>query len=168
MATLKHAFDANSMKGLVLKILRGTYPPLNDGYSNDMKNLISEMLNKDPKKRPSMKKVLEKDFLAERISNLIPMSIAKNELGQTFVKKHLDKPSTSLSEKNDVSNNKILSRNSSQYNIQDRNHDRERNIDINDINLRRSSNKENRDYRKREVNSKEEQKSIVENKEQEG
>jgi len=45
------------------------------------------MLNKDPKKRPSMKRVLEKDFLADRISNLLPMSIAKNELGQTFVKK---------------------------------------------------------------------------------
>lgn len=166
MATLKHAFDANSMKGLVLKILRGTYPPLNDGYSNDLKNLISEMLNKDPKKRPSMKKVLEKDFLAERISNLIPMNIAKNELGQTFVKKHLDKPSTSLSEKtdsNNVSSNKVLSRNGSQYNIQDRldrnernvgldrnerdrnEREREKNIDINDINLRRSSNKENRE-----------------------
>ena len=26
MVTLRHAFDANSMKGLVLKILRGNYP----------------------------------------------------------------------------------------------------------------------------------------------
>jgi serine/threonine protein kinase len=51
-----------------------------------MKNLISVMLNKDPKKRPSIKKILEMDFLAERIAGLIPMSIVKQELGNTFAK----------------------------------------------------------------------------------
>lgn len=49
------------------------------------------MLNKDPKKRPSIKRILEKEFLAERISNLIPMSIAKHELGETFVTNHVNK-----------------------------------------------------------------------------
>jgi NIMA (never in mitosis gene a)-related kinase len=43
------------MKGLVLKILRGTYPPIPSNYSNDLRNLISEMLIKDPAKRPSIK-----------------------------------------------------------------------------------------------------------------
>jgi len=85
MVTLKHAFDANSMKGLVLKILRGSYPPIPEQYSNEMRGLIAEMLNKDPKKRPSVKRILEKDFLAERIASLIPMSIVKQELGQTFL-----------------------------------------------------------------------------------
>jgi NIMA (never in mitosis gene a)-related kinase len=33
MITLKHAFDANSMKGLVIKILRGTYPEIPKCYS---------------------------------------------------------------------------------------------------------------------------------------
>jgi NIMA (never in mitosis gene a)-related kinase len=91
MVTLKHAFDANSMKGLVLKILRGSYPPIPDMYSNEMRGLIAEMLNKDPKKRPSVKKILEKDFLAERIASLIPMSIVKQELGNTFVNKQQNK-----------------------------------------------------------------------------
>ena len=50
------------MKGLVLKILKGTYPPIPAIYSNDLKNLIAEMLIKDPSKRPSIKKILEKDF----------------------------------------------------------------------------------------------------------
>lgn len=92
MITLKHAFDANSMKGLVLKILRGVYPPIDDSYSVDLRNIIAEMLNKDPKKRPSVKRILEKDFLAERIQNLIPMSIVKHELGQTFINNHVNKP----------------------------------------------------------------------------
>lgn len=63
LTTLNHAFDANSMKGLVLKILRGTYPPIPSNYSNDLRNLISEMLIKDPAKRPSIKKILDKPFL---------------------------------------------------------------------------------------------------------
>eukprot|EP00801_Mesodinium_rubrum_P000640 Mrub_00640.p1 GENE.Mrub_00640~~Mrub_00640.p1 ORF type:complete len:668 (-),score=115.52 Mrub_00640:5-2008(-) len=100
MVTLKHAFDANSMKGLVLKILRGSYPPIPEMYSNEMKGLIAEMLNKDPKKRPSVKKILEKDFLAERIASLIPMSIVKQELGNTFVNKQQNKNKESESESN--------------------------------------------------------------------
>lgn len=46
------------MKGLVQKILKGTYPPLPEQYSPDLKKLISEMLIKDPNKRPSIKKIL--------------------------------------------------------------------------------------------------------------
>jgi NIMA (never in mitosis gene a)-related kinase len=46
------------MKSLIQKILKGTYPPLPDIYSNDLKNLLSQMLIKDPNKRPSIKKIL--------------------------------------------------------------------------------------------------------------
>ena len=51
------------MRGLVLKILKGTYPPIPNQYSNDLKMLIAEMLIKDPAKRPSIKKILDKEFL---------------------------------------------------------------------------------------------------------
>mgnify|MGYP001951732198 FL=1 len=40
MVTLRHAFDANSMKGLVLKILRGSYPQIPKHYSDNLKELI--------------------------------------------------------------------------------------------------------------------------------
>ena len=40
ITTLNHAFDANNMKDLVLKILRGTYPPIANQYSDDLKSLI--------------------------------------------------------------------------------------------------------------------------------
>ena len=55
------------MKGLVLKILRGSYPAIPPSYSQDLKDLISEMLTRDPARRPSIKKILEKEFLAVRI-----------------------------------------------------------------------------------------------------
>lgn len=90
MVTLRHAFDANSMKGLVLKILRGTYPAIPSTYSQDLKDLIADMLIKDPAKRPSMRKILEKEFLSRRISKLLTTTIAKKEFSSTFVSKHLE------------------------------------------------------------------------------
>jgi NIMA (never in mitosis gene a)-related kinase 1/4/5 len=92
MVTLRHAFDANSMKSLVLKILRGTYPAIPSNYSQDLKDLIADMLIKDPAKRPSMRKILEKEFLSRRISKLLTTTIAKKEFSETFVSKHLELP----------------------------------------------------------------------------
>lgn len=89
MVTLRHAFDANSMKGLVLKILRGSYPAIPSHYSQDLKDLIADMLIKDPSKRPSMRKVLEKEFLSKRISKLLTSTIAKNEGLTPYLKKNM-------------------------------------------------------------------------------
>ena len=97
MVTLRHAFDANSMKGLVLKILRGTYPAIPSNYSQDLKDLIADMLIKDPTKRPSMRKILEKEFLSRRISKLLTSTIAKTEFSATFLKKHIT-PYTKVSQ----------------------------------------------------------------------
>jgi len=90
MCTLRHAFDANSMKGLVLKILRSQYPQIPSNYSDDLKSIIQEMLIKDPVKRPSMRKVLDREFLAKRISKLLTKTIAKEEFSETFVHRHLE------------------------------------------------------------------------------
>ena len=92
MVTLRHAFDANSMKGLVLKILRGNYPDIPSHYSQDLKDLLKDMLTKDPAKRPSMRKILEKEFLAKRINKLLTSTIAKNEFSSTFIERHLETP----------------------------------------------------------------------------
>jgi len=89
MVTLRHAFDANSMKGLVLKILRGNYPPIPSTYSKELNEILADMLIKDPVKRPSMRKILEKEILSKRISKLLTSTIAKNEFSNTFVTKHL-------------------------------------------------------------------------------
>lgn len=59
------------MRGLVLKILRGNIPPLPEIYSKDLRDLVHEMLCKDPLKRPSIKKILNKDFLQEKLNKLL-------------------------------------------------------------------------------------------------
>ena len=79
MLTLKHAFDSNSMKGLVLKILRSNYPPISNCYSDDVKSLIDDLLCKDPAKRPSIQKVIERPFLKNRITELIARTAARHE-----------------------------------------------------------------------------------------
>lgn len=79
LLTLRHAFDANSMKGLVLKILKGSYPPISSTYSEDIRNLVSELLTKDPGKRPSIREILEKPFLKERMKVIIANTVARYE-----------------------------------------------------------------------------------------
>ena len=86
MLTLRHAFDANSMKGLVLKILKGSYPAIPSNYSEDVKALVSDLLTKDPSKRPSIRQILEKPFLKSRINNLIAKTVAKYELSSNASK----------------------------------------------------------------------------------
>lgn len=82
------------MKGLVLKILRGNYPAIPNTYSEDLKGIIADMLIKEPQKRPSMRKILEKPFLSNRISKLLTMTIARNEFSNTFVTNHLNPTSS--------------------------------------------------------------------------
>ena len=80
LLTLRHAFDANSIKSLVYKILKGIPPPVSEIYSPDVRGLVAEMLTKDPAKRPSIRQILEKPFLKARISGLIERTIAKRDV----------------------------------------------------------------------------------------
>lgn len=70
LTTLNHAFDANNMKGLVQKILKGNYPAIPKTYSDDLRKLISELLITDPNKRPNLGKILEMPFLKMRVNEL--------------------------------------------------------------------------------------------------
>jgi NIMA (never in mitosis gene a)-related kinase len=91
IVTLKHAFDATSMKALVFKILRGTYPEIPKIYSPELRDLIGEMLTKEPSKRPSIKKILEKDFLASRIPKLVANTLNnRGDMSHTLLKKGMN------------------------------------------------------------------------------
>lgn len=86
ITTLRHAFDSSNMKGLVLKILRGNYPPIPEIYSDNLRSLLSEMLQRDPQQRPSIKRILEKEFLSSRIAALLSHTVAKHEFTKGIVK----------------------------------------------------------------------------------
>ncbi|XP_047712710.1 serine/threonine-protein kinase Nek1 isoform X6 [Prionailurus viverrinus] len=87
MCTLKHAFEAGSMKNLVLKIISGSFPPVSLHYSYDLRNLLSQLFKRNPRDRPSVNSILEKGFIAKRIEKFLsPQLIAEEFCLKTFSK----------------------------------------------------------------------------------
>ena len=60
MCALQPPFIAPSLQMLALKIVKGSYTPIQGKYSQDLKNLISEMLTLNPNRRPSINEILSK------------------------------------------------------------------------------------------------------------
>ncbi|CAK81181.1 unnamed protein product (macronuclear) [Paramecium tetraurelia] len=67
MCNLRHAFDAQSMNGLALKILKGSYPSISQSYSKGLRELINKMLNVNPKARPTIQEIVHKPIIKLRI-----------------------------------------------------------------------------------------------------
>jgi NIMA (never in mitosis gene a)-related kinase 1/4/5 len=68
MTTLKHAFNAKDMNALVFKITRGKMPSIPPNqYSKPFLSLIETMLSLDPKKRPTVNKILRDSFIKKNI-----------------------------------------------------------------------------------------------------
>jgi NIMA (never in mitosis gene a)-related kinase len=59
LCALKPPFNAESLHGLALKIVRGQYNPLSDKFSINVKNLVKNLLSVDPNKRPTIHEVLK-------------------------------------------------------------------------------------------------------------
>lgn len=53
MTALSPPFTAKDMKGLFQKVIKGVYPKIPTMYSSDLSGMISNLLQVDPKKRPS-------------------------------------------------------------------------------------------------------------------
>ncbi|XP_040189080.1 serine/threonine-protein kinase Nek1 isoform X8 [Rana temporaria] len=85
MCTLKHAFEAGNMKNLVLKIIRGSYPPVSMHYSYDLRNLLSLLFKRNPRDRPSVNSILEKPFIFKRIEKFLPPQLFVEEFGMGAV-----------------------------------------------------------------------------------
>jgi len=85
MTTLRHAFDAQSMKGLVMKIVRGVYPPIPQQYSAELRNLIADMFKKDPKQRPSINQILQRPFIRRRVEGALSETVHRHEFAHTMI-----------------------------------------------------------------------------------
>ena len=67
MCNLRHAFDAQSLNGLAMKIMKGTYPPTTPFYSKSLRDLISKMLSVNPSQRPSLLDILNISFIRRHV-----------------------------------------------------------------------------------------------------
>ena len=87
LCNLRHAFDAQSINGLAMKILRGSYPAINNIYSKNLRDLITKMLSIKPSQRPTIVDVLNKAFVKKYVVNYLNECLngPAPELGTTDV-----------------------------------------------------------------------------------
>ena len=67
LCKLKPPFRGTNIKELRDNIKRGIYEPIQNIYSNDLKNIISLMLRQNPKERPSAKELLNGVIVQNKI-----------------------------------------------------------------------------------------------------
>ncbi|NXX81435.1 NEK3 kinase, partial [Urocolius indicus] len=89
LCTLRHPFQANSWKHLILKICQGSYNPLPSHYSYELHYLIKQMFKRNPKNRPSASTILARGCLTKLIKNCLPLETT-NEFEQAL--KETQKP----------------------------------------------------------------------------
>lgn len=75
ICNLRHAFDAQSINGLAVKILRGSFPPINQTYSKPLRDLIGKMLSVKPSQRPNIIDILNKSFVRKKLVQYVDESI---------------------------------------------------------------------------------------------
>jgi len=70
MCVLKHAFDATNICGLIFKILNGSYPPIGEQYSPELRNLVAKMLSRDPNDRPNLQEIVKMPIITRVMASL--------------------------------------------------------------------------------------------------
>ncbi|XP_068126243.1 serine/threonine-protein kinase Nek8 isoform X2 [Hyperolius riggenbachi] len=70
LTSLKRAFEAANLPALVLKIMSGTFAPISDRYSPELRQLILSMLNLDPSKRPQLNEIMAHPICIPALLNL--------------------------------------------------------------------------------------------------
>ena len=77
VCNLKHAFTAQTLNGLAVKILKGNYMPISMKYSKQLRDLIMSMLNTNPKKRPTIQDILNVPTIKKKLVHFI-INLHKN------------------------------------------------------------------------------------------
>jgi NIMA (never in mitosis gene a)-related kinase len=71
LCTLKHAFSADNLLGLVYKIVQDKYDPIPACYSKELQNLISALLNKNAQERPSVSQILQMPIVRQKMIEFV-------------------------------------------------------------------------------------------------
>ncbi|XP_053772797.1 serine/threonine-protein kinase Nek3 isoform X2 [Desmodus rotundus] len=105
LCTLKHPFQANSWKSLILKICQGSVSPLPSHYSYELQHLIQQMFKRSPGHRPSATTLLSSGAVARRIPKCLTPEVI-TEYGEQVLEE-TKKPKQSTSRKKDSSRIRI-------------------------------------------------------------
>jgi len=93
LATLKRAFDAETMGALVMKIMRGDIGKIPDTCSEGLRLLILKLMERDPGKRPTVAEIMALPIMIgpilKVISNMGAIPCARPRLLKTSVNQKL-------------------------------------------------------------------------------
>ncbi|KAL1773065.1 serine serine/threonine-protein kinase Nek5 isoform X1 [Sigmodon hispidus] len=84
LCALKHPFQANSWKNLILKICQGPIQPLPALYSYKLQSLVKHMLKRNPSQRPSATTLLCRGGLAPLVRKCLPPEVIR-EYGEQIL-----------------------------------------------------------------------------------
>jgi hypothetical protein len=70
MISLRHAFDAKEMSGLMFKVVKGASPPIPPHFNPALGELVKAVLQKLPAKRPSVSQILKMPFIKKYVEAL--------------------------------------------------------------------------------------------------
>lgn len=92
LCALKHPFQANSWKNLILKICQGPIHPLPALYSSKLQCLVKQMLKRNPVHRPSATTLLCRGSLAPLVLKCLPPQIIREYGEQILDEVKISKP----------------------------------------------------------------------------
>ncbi|XP_033033523.1 serine/threonine-protein kinase Nek3 isoform X5 [Trachypithecus francoisi] len=72
LCTLRHPFQANSWKNLILKVCQGSISPLPSHYSYELQFLVKQMFKRNPSHRPSATTLLSQGIIARLVQKCLP------------------------------------------------------------------------------------------------
>ena len=78
MVALKHAFEGQSLMGVMYKIVESNLPEWPKGYSEDLEDVFHFIMNKDPSKRPSASEVLKHRFVVKHMEKMKNTLVTKH------------------------------------------------------------------------------------------
>ncbi|XP_051848257.1 serine/threonine-protein kinase Nek8 isoform X3 [Antechinus flavipes] len=70
LASLKRAFEAANLPALVLKIMSGTFAPISDRYSIELRQLVLSLLSLEPSQRPPLSHIMAQPLCVRALLNL--------------------------------------------------------------------------------------------------
>lgn len=85
MATQKMPFQGGSMKQLCNAIMHASPAMPSSNYSSDLRHLISDLLIKDPKKRPGINNILNRTIIKDRIRHFLDENRLQREFSHTVL-----------------------------------------------------------------------------------
>ncbi|XP_006811323.1 serine/threonine-protein kinase Nek8-like [Saccoglossus kowalevskii] len=90
LSSLKRAFEAANLPALVLKIMRGTFSPISEEYSENLRILILSMLHLDPNKRPTISQIMAEPIVINSLMDLY------TDIGKVAVPAKVQRPLSGL------------------------------------------------------------------------